>query len=54
MSARVFLLADSDPPECSETAVVSTSLGADHTAVQSTLAEETCARAAFAVTDDNG
>ena len=43
MRARVFLLADSRPPERGEAAVVSTSLGASHTAVQSMLAEETCA-----------
>ena len=43
MGARVFLLADSRPPERGETAVVSTSLGATNTALQSMLAEETCA-----------
>ncbi len=43
MGARVFLLADSGPPEQGETLVVSTALGASTTALQSMLAEETCA-----------
>ena len=43
MDARIFLLADSDPPGHGEALVVSTALGANPTAVQSMLAEETCA-----------
>ena len=48
VSAHVFLLADRDPPGQGETAVVSTSLGATNTALQSMLAEETCATYRYA------
>lgn len=40
MNARVFLLADSGPPERGETVVVSTALGGNYPSLQSMLAVE--------------